>query len=170
MSLSPQSSDASTYSPSCEAGLQFVVSNSVDKPNAEVRKLIRSHCMLKKNKGKTRRLSKYETNSSANKSTPGEDSSESSTSPASSSDSVIPSKIGSDLLTIRYADAVDSYKVEVVFRCKLNRLPHLSKHIGNCYRAKNSHSRRHTSLFYCQKDVVPFGCLHGFREKGGSMD
>lgn len=131
MSLSARSSDTSTYSPSCEAGLQFVVSNSVDKPNAEVRKLIRSHCMLKKNKGKTRRPSKCETNSSANKSSPEEDLSESSTSPASSSDSVIPPKVGSDLLTIRYADAVDSYKVEVVFRCKSISLPHLSKHIRN---------------------------------------
>lgn len=161
MSLSAQSSDTSTETPSCEAGLQFVVSNSVDKPNAEVRKLIRSHCMLKKNKGKTRRPSKWETSSSANKSSPEEDLSETSTSPASSSDSVIPPKVGSDLLTIRYADAVESFKIEVVFRCKLHSPATSPNTIETTYRAKYSHSRRHISLLYRQKDLVPFGCLHG---------
>ena len=78
--------------------------------------------MLKKNKGKTRRPSKWETSSSVDKTSPEEDLTESSTSPASSSDSVIPPKVGSDLLTIRYADAVESFKIEVVFRCKLNSL------------------------------------------------
>ncbi|OIW23439.1 hypothetical protein CONLIGDRAFT_664509, partial [Coniochaeta ligniaria NRRL 30616] len=36
------------------AGLHFVVSTGVEKPNAELRQFIRSHVMLGKNKGKTR--------------------------------------------------------------------------------------------------------------------
>ncbi|KAF6233984.1 hypothetical protein HO173_007814 [Letharia columbiana] len=96
--------------------MPFVVSTSVEKPDPEVRKLIRSHVMLGKNQGKTRCSRRREASNVADKSSPNEDLGAPSASFITASHSVIPPKIGSDLSTIRFADAVEPSKVEFVLR------------------------------------------------------
>ena len=88
--------------------------------------------MLGKNQGKTRRPRRREARNLADKSRPDEDHGGPSGSLLMVSHSVIPPKIGSDLSTIRFADAVEPSKVEVVLRCELIPLPNptLPKHIG----------------------------------------
>ena len=104
--------------------MPFVVSTSVEKPDPEVRKLIRSHVMLGKNQGKTRCSRRREASNVADKSSPDEDLGAPSASFITASHSVIPPKIGSDLSTIRFADAVEPSKVEFLLRCELISLPH----------------------------------------------
>lgn len=83
--------------------LPFVVTTSVEKPDLEVRKLIRSHVMLGKNLGKImrRRPGKQKQHVDAGQRLGN-----------------IPPKVGSDLSTIRLADAVEPYKIDVILRCK----------------------------------------------------
>jgi hypothetical protein len=97
-----------------EEGLHFVVSTSVEKPNPELRKLIRSHVMMGKNRGKKfppqKRGSKR-----MQKGPP------TSTIPASHPILPVttPRKFGSDVSTISFADAVEPATVEVVLKCEL---------------------------------------------------
>lgn len=71
--------------------------------------------MLGKNQGKTRRPKRREARELADKSG----------SLITASRTVIPQKIGSDLLTIRFADAVEPYMVEIFLQCELIGLqPH----------------------------------------------
>lgn len=81
--------------------LPFVVTTSVEKPDLEVRKLIRSHVMLGKNLGKImrRRPGKQKQHVDAGQRLGN-----------------IPPKVGSDLSTIRLADAVEPYKIDVILR------------------------------------------------------
>ena len=112
--------------------MHFVVSTSVEKPDADARRLIRSHVMLGKNQGKTRRPRKREARNSADQSSHDEDLGGSTESSITASHCVIPPKIGSELSLIQFADAVEPYKVEVVLRCKLISLPSpiSTKYIG----------------------------------------
>lgn len=106
------------------AGLQFIVSTTVQKPDPELRKFIRSHVMIGKNKGRI--LKK--------KSPVGEQdhvATESGTLPVVplnfnpnglSNDifpASVPPKFGSDLCSIRFAAPVEPDTVEVVLQCKL---------------------------------------------------
>ena len=145
------------------AGLHFVVSTDVKKPNPELRKFIRSHCMLGKNRGKTLPLRKKKLKRTQDASTPSE-------SPASSTTTTVfrhilpvtvPRKFGSDLSTIRFADAVEPGAVEVVLQCGLY---HLS------VSARQTAYHLNTSLFHCQADSLPPRDMHLLREEGRSMD
>lgn len=81
--------------------------------------------MLGKNQGKNmgnlRRLKKLDAGNLAHKS----DTSHRLESITTESQTTIPPKVGSDLSTIRLADAVEPYKIDVVLRCK-SRFSHLS--------------------------------------------
>jgi hypothetical protein len=116
------------------ARLHFVVSTGVEKPDPELRKFIRSHVMLGKNKGKAQRprkrvtkelqndssLSSCVSNPSAASSQDGDmvEPSASSTKPSHTVLPVtVPRKFGSQLDTIRFADAVEPVSVEVVLQC-----------------------------------------------------
>lgn len=98
--------------------MPFVVSTGAEKPNPEARKLIRSHVMLGKNQGKTLRSKRRQVKESADRSSPEEDLGGSSGSLITASQSVIPPKIGSDLTTVRFADAVEPYMIEIILQCQ----------------------------------------------------
>ncbi len=81
--------------------------------------------MLGKNQGKTRRPKRREARELADKSGSVADLGGPSGSLITASRTVIPQKIGSDLLTIRFADAVEPYMVEIFLQCELIGLqPH----------------------------------------------
>ena len=125
-----------------------MVSTSADKLSPEARKLIRSHVMLGKNQGKTWPPRRREARESADKfssdETPGRRPSGSS---ITLSHSVIPPKIGSDLSTVQFADAVEPSLVEVVFRCKL--IPSFFPLMLSTSAVYNAYvMNHHTSLFY----------------------
>ena len=86
--------------------LHFVVSTDAEKQTPELRKLIRSHCMLGKNRGKTlpQRKGKSRTTTAASRQLL----------PAT-----VPRKFGSDLSPVPFADAVEPSVVEVVLHCGL---------------------------------------------------
>ena len=141
------------------AGLHFVVSTDVKKANPELRKIIRSHCMLGKNRGKTLPHRKKKLERSQDASTPSE-------SPASSTTTTVsrrilpvtvPRKFGSDLSTVRFADSVELGAVEVVLRCRLY-------HLSVCIRQMAYHLN--TSLFHCQADSFPPRDMHLLRKEG----
>ena len=98
--------------------MPFLISTGVEKPNPEARKLIRSHVMLGRNQGKTLRFRRRQARESADKSSPGEEFGESSGSLIAASQSVILPKIGSDLTTVRFADAVEPYMIEIILQCE----------------------------------------------------
>lgn len=106
--------------------MPFLVSTGVEKPNLEARKLIRSHVMLGKNQGKTLRSKRRQARESANISSPDGKFSESSGSLTAASQSVIFPKIGSDLTTVRFADAVEPYMIEIILQCEW--IPHFPFH------------------------------------------
>lgn len=145
------------------AGLHFVVSTDVEKPNPELRKFIRSHCMLGKNRGKTLPPRKRKPKRT-------QDASTSSESPASSTTTTVsrhilpvtvPRKFGSDLSTIRFANTVEPRVAEVVLQCGLY---HLS------VSAMQTAYHLNTSLFHCQADSLPPRDMHLLREEGRGMD
>lgn len=98
--------------------MPFVVCTGVEKLNPEARKLIRSHVMLGRNQGKTLRSKRGQARDSADKSSPEEDFGGSSGSLITASQSVILPKIGSDLTTVRFADAVEPYMIEIILQCE----------------------------------------------------
>lgn len=114
-----------------DAGLHFVVSTDLAKPHPELRKLIRSHVMVGKNRGrrlpprKTKRTNgQYPSTSSSSSSASGSPSTSLSISPTVS-DALVrvhtpsPRKFGSECSTVRFADNVEPGTVEVVLQCKL---------------------------------------------------
>ncbi|RYP61966.1 hypothetical protein DL770_009667 [Monosporascus sp. CRB-9-2] len=97
--------------------MAFVVSTDVRKPDPELRKFIRSHVMMGKNRGKTLRPRKRA--SKAIRDPPLICDDDPAGPPGSSitgPHSVIPRKVGSDLSTVRFADVVDPCAVEVVLQ------------------------------------------------------
>ena len=153
------------------------MSTSADKYSPEARKLIRRHVMLGKNQGKTWPPRRLEARKSADKSSSDEipDRQPSgSLITLSHSISVIPPKIGSDLSTVRFADAVEPCVVEVVFRCNpipfsfsTLSLPSMrsTSAVYNTYRMHH-----HNSLCYRQTGLIPPRGLYSLREKGRDMD
>ena len=143
-----------------------MVSTSLDKLSPEARKLIRSHVMLGKNQGKTWPPRRREARKSAETSSPDETPDrQPSGSLITPSHSTVPPKIGSDLSTVRFADAVEPCVVEVVFRCNLilsSSFPTLSLpsmlSTSAVYNTYVMH--HHTSLFYRQTGLVPPGGLY----------
>lgn len=134
-----------------------MVSTGMEKANPELRKLIRSHVMQGKNRGKTlpqrKRKPKRMQDVSALSSrdlNPGASSAASTTSPPAPAISVS-RKLGSDLSGFSWADAVEPRAVEVVLRCELfptllpaTTLAHLLE----------------ISLVHCQKGLVSSGIMY----------
>jgi hypothetical protein len=116
------------------SGLHFVVSTNVEKPDPELRKVIRSHIMMGKNRGKTfpRRKKKTKevqdvSSSSSNTpltstSSPDEDQVGPPASSVVASHPVrpftVPRKFGTDWSTFRFADGVEPGTVDVVLQCE----------------------------------------------------
>lgn len=113
-----------------DAGLHFVVSTDLAKPDPELRKLIRSHVMVGKNRGRTLPPRKTKRPKGQSSSTAGSSASES---PATSSPTCIspsvsdtlarahtpsPRKFGSECSAVHFADHVEPGAVEVVLQCK----------------------------------------------------
>jgi hypothetical protein len=120
--------------PSCGImGMHFVVSTGTEKPDPELRKLIRSHVMLGKNRGKVLPPRKRKP-----KGVPEPTSSSSDPSPPSASDPdedaearysasstaphslpvAVPRVLGSGMSTICFADVLEPGTIEVVLQCK----------------------------------------------------
>ena len=126
----PSASNLYDLSSRGTAGLHFVVSTGVEKPNPELRKFIRSHVMLGKNRGKTLPPRKREPKRVQEVSSPSSDASTASVSgpdgdlvgPSATSHPVlpvtVPRKFGSAVSTICFADAVEPGTVEVVLQCE----------------------------------------------------
>ena len=118
-------------------GLHFVVSDGLEKPNPELRKLIRSHVMLGKNQGKKlpprKRKTKVAEKLSSSSSDPSPPpvshpdegltgsvtSSITATHPEPVLSLTIPRKLGSGMSTISFADALEPGTIEVVLQCEL---------------------------------------------------
>ncbi|KAI1149271.1 hypothetical protein F4825DRAFT_431091 [Nemania diffusa] len=98
-----------------ETGMPFVVSTGVGKPDPNLRKFIRRHVMIGKNKGKVRPVRSKNGPDSSKSSPESQANSTDSLSTASAPES-IPSKVGSDLSTVQFADSVDPSTVEIVLR------------------------------------------------------
>ena len=90
-------------------GFLFIISTGVKNEDPATRKMVRSHAMIGKNRGKSRSVPQkpHMINQTTN--------------PQADPDAafVIPRKVGSDLSLIRFADSVDPTLVEVVLKCKL---------------------------------------------------
>ena len=119
--------------PSCRiSGMHFVVSTGTEKPDPELRKLIRSHVMLGKNRGKILPTRKRKpkgsepTSSSSDPSPPiASDPDEeaearyfASSTASHSLPVAVPRALGSGMSTICFADALEPGTIEVVLRCK----------------------------------------------------
>lgn len=109
-------------------GLHFVVSTRADKFNPQMRKLIRSHVMLGKNRGKT--IKRGTRNRGAEVQavdllppSPVRSVETSSVTPESESDVTpvlaAPRKFGSEFSTIQFADHLEPGTIDVVLQCKL---------------------------------------------------
>jgi hypothetical protein len=115
--------------------LHFVVSIGKEKPNPALRKLIRSHVMLGKNRGKTlppRKKTHKESTDSSSSNLDHSLSSISQSKPSiSTNNSYYPAKIpqifGVNMSTVQFPGDVEPKVVEVVLRCEL--LPDMYK----CY-------------------------------------
>jgi hypothetical protein len=91
--------------------MPFVISTSMNKADPEMRKLIRSHCMLRKNRGRilhSRRKPKTVVPVSE---------------PVQKlldleAASAVPNKLGSELSLLRFADSVDPSTLWEVLKCK----------------------------------------------------
>jgi hypothetical protein len=119
-------------------GLHFVVSNGVEKPDPELRKLIRSHVMLGKNQGKklpprkrkTKTVEELSCSSFDRLLPPASDPNESHVSSSTPSATTahpepvlavtIPRKLGSGMSTISFADSLEPGTIEVVLQRKFN--------------------------------------------------
>lgn len=109
--------------------LHFVVSTDVEKPNPNLRKFIRSHCMLGKNRGKTlpprkRKVDRTRTqDASTSPASPAAYTTTTASRHIQTSPVTVPRKFGSNLSTVRFADQVEQGAVEVVLRCGLDIYP-----------------------------------------------
>lgn len=131
----PSTRIVNNSSPCGTLGLCFVVSTSIEKPDPDLRKLIRSQVMQGKNRGKkhsfrTRKSKRRQGLSNSNyseppTSTPCLDENQSWPSATSTTISypvlpiTIPRKFGSDLSAAQFAGEVESGMVEVVLQCEL---------------------------------------------------
>ncbi|KAI1206379.1 uncharacterized protein F4807DRAFT_439859 [Annulohypoxylon truncatum] len=101
------------------SGMPFVVSTSLDKPDPNLRKFIRKHVMMGKNRGKTRPTKKKE-NKVVELSEVVNTTNGLTKSPSNASLIVrrhpIPPNVGSQLSTVHFADNVDLSTVAVVLR------------------------------------------------------
>ncbi|KAI0884091.1 uncharacterized protein GGS22DRAFT_189221 [Annulohypoxylon maeteangense] len=105
------------------SGMPFVVSTSLDKPDPNLRKFIRKHVMMGKNRGKTRPTKKREKKAlELDLSEVADPTIHLTKPPAASNSSLvvtrlpIPPKVGSELSTVHFADDVDLSTVAVVLR------------------------------------------------------
>ena len=73
----------------------------------------------------------------------------------------VPRKFGSDLSTIRFANAVEPRVVEVVLQCGLYH---------SSVSAMQMAYQLNTSLVHCQADSLPFRDMYLLREEGRGMD
>lgn len=110
------------------AGLHFVVSTRADKFNPQMRKLIRSHVMLGKNRGKTIKRATRNRGAEVQAAdllppSPVRSVEMSSVTPESESDVTpvlaAPRKFGSEFSTIQFADHLEPGTIDVVLQCKL---------------------------------------------------
>jgi hypothetical protein len=103
--------------------MHFVVSTGTEKPDPELRKLIRSHVMLGKNRGKILPTRKRKPKGSEPSASDLDEDAEAryfASSTASHSLPVaVPRALGSGMSTICFADALEPGTIEVVLRCKL---------------------------------------------------
>ena len=120
-------------------GLHFVVSNSLEKPDPELRKFIRSHVMQGKNQG--RKLPPRKKKPKAGQEPPISSSDaynrdiHGSWAPSTTAvllDPVlavtIPRSFGSGMSTISFADTLEPGTIEVVLQCEFNTDQHLCQH------------------------------------------
>ena len=113
--------------------MHFVVSTGIEKPDPELRKLIRSHVMLGKNRGKilTPRKKKLKgapqpASSSSDPSLPSASDPDQDAENRCSASSIafhalpvtIPRVLGSGMSTICFADVLEPGTIEVVLQCK----------------------------------------------------
>ncbi|KAI1765462.1 hypothetical protein GGR53DRAFT_261179 [Hypoxylon sp. FL1150] len=115
-----------------DAQLHFIVSTDIEKPNPNLRKFIRSHVMLGKNRGKTRSVEKKRQRatedvpvvtphtSTVDTLNPNEQSISSAVASTTASQPIlpltIPRKFGSDISSMSFPDAVEPRTVEVVLK------------------------------------------------------
>jgi hypothetical protein len=111
-------------------GLHFVVSGSLEKPDPELRKFIRSHVMQGKNRGRKlpsrkKKKPRVDQELSASSASPG-DLHESllpptvtASSPVSTISATLPRSFGSGMSTISFADNLEPGTIEVVLQCEL---------------------------------------------------
>lgn len=97
--------------------MPFIVSTTVKKTDAKTRKLIRSHVMLGKNRRKYPHSKPHESASETNESTSPEDSTLPFDEMVVAPKSVIPTRIGSDLSFVQFADNMEPYMVANVMKC-----------------------------------------------------
>ena len=118
------------------AELPFLTTTGAEKPNPKLRKFIRSHVMLGKNRGKTlpprKKIQKDVQSRSASiseaSSTSQPGSEDTSTPPTTASQPIfpiaVPPTFGSDASTIGIIDTVEPEAIEIVLRCEYRR-PHM---------------------------------------------
>ncbi|KAI1773952.1 hypothetical protein F4818DRAFT_420316 [Hypoxylon cercidicola] len=102
-------------------GIPFIVSTGTKKPDPEVRRFIRSHVMIGKNRGKTLLPRKKKkagpstaVDSNGDNSTLDRECSEASL--ATATLDIIPQKVGSDLSFIHFADRIDESAIAVILQ------------------------------------------------------
>lgn len=166
------------------AGLHFVISTGVvEKPDPELRKLIRSHVMLGKNRGKKAPHRKGGPKRVPDVSSACSDALPTSTSgpdgealvgpstshPTSTSRHpvlpvvVVPSKFGSASSTIQFADAsIEPGAVDIVLQCGFFA-PYAWMTTYLCKRLTLRPMPQNLSLFHCQEDLVFSGDMHILR-------
>ncbi|KAI1138436.1 hypothetical protein F5Y05DRAFT_384082 [Hypoxylon sp. FL0543] len=103
-----------------DVGLPFVVSTGLAKPDPNLRKFIRRHVMMGKNRGKTRPTTRKRREASelGDVSNPVELPKASSNRPSciTAHHTTIPSRVGSELSTIQFADTVDPSLVATILQ------------------------------------------------------
>lgn len=112
--------------------MPFIVSTGTKKPDPELRKLIRSHVMKGKNRGRILRP-KYKIIADSGSivdpkdTIPSSDDVSTDNSPVSARLVTIPRKVGSDISLTRFADTIEDSTASVIIQCKQ---PHASPEIS----------------------------------------
>jgi hypothetical protein len=120
-------------------GLHFVVSNSVEKPNPELRKFIRSHVMMGKNRGKTLPLRKRKqkeiqdpssSSCASSASLRGHDAPSALPTTVAIANTLshevllapatVPRKFGSDVSTFQFPIVLEPGTIEIILQCTLS--------------------------------------------------
>ncbi len=100
------------------AGLHFLVSTDVTKPGPELRKFIRSHVMLGKNRGKTHPTRKKDATGTVQDG-PSSGADAPPTDTPLASPATVPRNVCSTLSTLPLAEAIDPGAVDIVLQCEL---------------------------------------------------